>query len=126
MSDYASAINAALGVTSPSPAPAPATAQPMPSNTRRVFARVVDVGRVVEREHRGIQFVVREFGCVTFGQLPLPGNYWSVYFTDEELVQEGKRGLDCSRFFAIHNAIDRYLAGAPVWTGPWDERGMTL
>lgn len=126
MSNYADAINQALGVT-PAPAPAPKTERAA-APKRPATTLEADVGALHSGTHRGIVYVVRERGCTTLSAIPVFAGaaYWSVYFTDEELKVDAERTDIAARMQACRNAIDRMFACTPVWTGVWYQRGITL
>lgn len=123
--NYANAINAALGI-----APAHAPSLPLEGATSPPPAKVraeqpQDIGRVESGSWCGFNFLVRENGCSTIW--PDAGKlvYWHIFFyTDEELRVENARGNVEKRVEICKRAIERFLAGAQVYNGPWHLRNL--
>ena len=135
MSTYTNAINAALGVPVAPVAPGTPNTQwreQAKSAFKRTRTILRDTGKLYAETYNGFLFVVREFGVSTICEpAPAPNSYWCVYFTDDELKLEidvDNLGPFDARVQACRNAIDRMLAGTPVWTDPWYRRfdGLTV
>ncbi len=135
MSDYAAAINHALGNVEPPPPPIPEDF-PHPvckSQIKRLLvqrggtdpARELDAGISLSGTHCGFLWVVREEGVS--GIYPAPGKfgYWQIcFYTDEELKLE-QPGLNVEvRAEICKRAIERFLAGTPAYTGVWYLRNL--
>lgn len=130
MSQYAAAINQALGVQQPvalgtrrSIEREPANDEPRPQTPPRVIGSAVIVHSEV---YRDFLIVVRELPGVTTISEPPPGKpYWSSYFTDDELKTLASNAPDVTpavRARLCRVAIDRLHDTGPVWTGVWYER----
>ena len=125
---YADAINKALGVSDTS-APAPTQSTEPTRRTVVVATPKHDLGRTHAETYKGVFFVVREFGVVSFGCDPAPEqSYWTPFFTDEELVIENARIAENfeKRIANCRNGIERALANKPVWLGEWWKRPLTM
>lgn len=121
MSDYAAAINSALGVA---PAAPVAVSAPLKRLTQPQDKWAA--GRLHYDHHRGVTFLVREFGAISFGIECRRYGAWSSFFTDFEIEQENAKADFNARIEAVHRAIERYLDDRPVWTGLWYARGKTI
>lgn len=135
MSDYAKAINVALGLPEETPAPSKSVVKRMVAQAGTEGSVMVarnrhqDLGILHFEDYKGWTFVVREKGVISFGSTPgAPCDHWHVYCTDEELVNENLAGGGefQQRIQTCRNAIDRMLKGTVIWTGKWYERPLFI
>lgn len=134
--NYADAINRELGHEAP--APVIRGFQIERTAPERHARRVSDthsgssprLGKIESMMYRGVRFVVREHGVLSFWQMPddchKTGRVWNCYFSDEEIAVENQRGNIEGRIANVKAAIDRMHDKTPVWNGLWYKRGISI